>query len=113
MGAMEWKRLAENAGVKLELVMNAVREVAEKMPEALEKAIERTDVRDKTLNPKDRERRIGCIREESGKRCKRILEQIGTRAERQQAAAREAAARKSARRMPPLPRSRKGPGIGE
>ena len=80
-----WRRIASDGEVPIEIVMDAVREIAECLPEALERAHEYGKEHDETREEGARETRIAYIKEETGKRCARTLKELRTRAQRRRA----------------------------
>ena len=98
-----WRALAESAGTRIEGVMDAVRETAEKLPEGLAKAARIVLDENEVRNEGALKHRIDRIRSACEKRGRKILAEIGTRAEHAQARQAQAARRAQARPMPKTP----------
>ena len=79
-----WRRLANAAGADAGMVMDAVRESAEKLPDAMAQAAERVRIGDEVRQPKTRDTRIETIREHTERRCREILRRLGPRPEKRQ-----------------------------
>ena len=86
IGARHWQRIAERSGARLGLVMNAVREVAEALPEALEKADTHTKGRDETSEEGGRDMRVAAIKAGARERCAKALRELGPGQGRQKGA---------------------------
>lgn len=100
-----WRSLAEAGGVDTSLVLDAVREVAERLPDALGDAARDTGEHDHANAPKARDTRIEAIREHTVERCRRTIRELGTLD-----AARQARTAVRALSRPPWPRN-SGPDI--
>ena len=95
-----WRRLAEAGGVETGLVLDAVRDVAEKLPDALRDAARATCDHDHASEPKARDTRIAAITEYTIERCRRTMHELGTLD-----AAKHSQAPNRARPRPPWPRT--------
>ena len=104
----QWARLAHAGSVDTGLVLDSVREVAERLPDALREAAEEAKREDIVANPKARDRRMEEIGRYATERCARALTELGTRAQRRQAGRQRAPAPK----RPPLPKRSQGWDIG-
>ena len=93
-----WRRLAETGEVDVSLVLDAVREVAERLPDALSDASRDSREHDHANEPKARDTRIGTIMEHAIERCRRTIGELGTLD-----AARQQRIPARARPRPPLP----------
>ena len=77
--AVHWRRLAESGGVTTALVLDAVRESAERLPDALREAAANAQELDATKEHGARTTRIDAIEKHTVQRCKRTLDELGTR----------------------------------
>ena len=73
-----WQRLAEAGDVDTSLVLNAVREIAERLPDALRDAARETSEHDHANTPKARDTRIEAISLHTAERCRRTIHELGT-----------------------------------
>ena len=73
-----WRRLAEAGGVDTSLVLNAVREIAERLPDALRDAARESTEHDHANTPKARNTRIEAISLHTAERCRRTIDELGT-----------------------------------
>ena len=73
-----WRRLAEAGGVDTSLVLNAVREIAERLPDALRDATRESNEHDHAQTPKARNTRIEAISLHTAERCRRTIDELGT-----------------------------------
>ena len=79
IGPRHWRGLAQEGKVELSVVLDAVREVAERLPDALADAARTTDRLDTARMPNARDLRIETIGERTRERCRRTLDALGTR----------------------------------
>ena len=98
--ARHWRRLAEAGGVETALVFDAVRETAERLPDALGDAARTAHEHDDVSETRARDRRIEAIEHHTVQRCRRTLDELGARA-----SSRDAGSRVKPR-PPPWPRGR-------
>ena len=73
-----WRRLATTASVDTALVLDAVREIAEKLPDALRDAACDCAEHDHAATPRARDTRIEAITRHTIERCKRTTHELGT-----------------------------------
>ena len=76
---VHWRRLAEAGGVETALVLDAVREAAEKLPDALRDAARNANEHDHASTAKARDGRIRAIEKHTVQRCTQTLHELGTR----------------------------------
>ena len=77
--AVHWRRLAESGAVTTALVLDAVRESAERLPDALREAAANAQELDATKEHGAQTTRIDAIEKHTVQRCKRTLDELGTR----------------------------------
>lgn len=95
--ARHWRRLAEAGGVETALVFDAVRETAERLPDALGDAARTAHEHDDVSETGARDGRIEAIAHHTVQRCRRTLDEFGARASSRDAGSR-------AKPRPPWPK---------
>ena len=108
VGTEHWRRFADASGVRLEMVMDAVREVAERLPEGLAKAEQVVWDENHVNDAGALRHRIDSVRKTAESRCRRIISEAGTRAEMGHRREQEATARRRRRPMPQAPKNLMG-----
>lgn len=105
VGAEQWGRVAEAAGVSRELVFDAVRAVAEELPGGMQKAAEGFEKTNEVENEGALRHRVESVQEAVEERAERTLKQMRTRAQHRTLQQKGEEARRRARLMPPTPKA--------
>ena len=104
VGAAQWARFAREGEVPAGLVFDAVREAAEKLPDALGDGAKYCKQHDAVEDPGALVGRIEAVRTEAVERSKKILREIGTRAASQERRVEEGQRMRTAKPMPGMPK---------
>lgn len=98
IGERHWRGLAQASAVPSGLILEAVRDVARKLPDALRDAAKTSNEDDQTKQPGARSIRIEVIEKHAVQRCERTLKELGTVSKSSKKA--------QARPRPPLPQAK-------